>query len=351
MPKGAKRTGECHAAAAAKKPRANPNFAGVQAGIEMHSALPESVKKMLLACIPNGLGVPADERGGCQEQAVRMIGEVMEEVRMQLQRAVDAEEEKMREIEASKAELEAAVAAATSVMAGVEEEVQTKTASLEAATAASGAAKAELSEKTEANIAAGREHDAAVARLKSAEASVAEHFAPLVAGGAGSFEALLPLLEGTNVDASLISALPSICAKAGAERGSFDAVAIEELGKALEAKVSALRGPVREGEQAAQVRVADIQAATAKAEEAAQSQAAAADDLAAAMQRKQQASDEVDKARTALGAHEPALGAADESRSKAKAALDEYVAYNILCYEVLRDDGREPSKAPAQGGA
>lgn len=53
----------------------------------MHTALPESVKSMLVSCIPNGLQAPSDERNDTQQMAVGMLGEAMEEVKAQLEQA------------------------------------------------------------------------------------------------------------------------------------------------------------------------------------------------------------------------------------------------------------------------
>merc|ERR1719258_516455 len=57
---------------------------------------------------------------------------------------------------------------------------------------------------------------------------------------------LKPFIQHLGLEESLSSALPSSCAKAKDQRGSFDQLVLSELGKAMVAKIAALETAVRD---------------------------------------------------------------------------------------------------------
>merc|ERR1719433_725119 len=79
--------------------------------------LNEDVRKMLQAMVPWSLCVAADERVGVQAAAVRMLGEVVEDIQAKLQAAVDAERAGASAAETERAKLEASVERAEAALA------------------------------------------------------------------------------------------------------------------------------------------------------------------------------------------------------------------------------------------
>lgn len=71
-----------------------------------------------------------------------------------------------------------------------------------------------------------------------------------------------------------------------------------------------------------------------------------AEELAAAQQRERDAVDAAAKAKAAVAEHEPGLQAAKAAHAHAAEALENFVSYNIACFEVLRDARRVPLEQP-----
>jgi len=328
------------AAPAAKKPKSNPNFAGVQDALE-RADLPESCRQMLLACIDKALGVPSDERQQEQHSMVGMIGECVQAVQAALQRAVDAEIAKMQELEGTKGELDAKVSAAEAALGVASADVAEKSTKLAEAAAAVQGARAGLQDRVSEQREGDRDRNEAAAKLGEVQAAIAEHFKPLEAGEEGTGEAhfagLLPLLKDAAIDVSLMSALPSTCAKPPAERSSFDIMTIEHLGRSLSDRAAALQAAVDSGAPGAEERAAAVAAAKATLESSTASEAACNEQLAAAKSAEQEARKGLEAARAAAAAHGPELERTAKARQDREAALEAFVGYNVACFELLRD--------------
>merc|ERR1712216_703496 len=84
------------------------------------------------------------------------------------------------------------------------------------------------------------------------------------AGEGPHFKELEPFLQNMELEASLHSTLPGTCAKTKENRGSFDDVILEQLGKAISDKISALAETVTVETSAVGERAAVVQDAEAE---------------------------------------------------------------------------------------
>jgi len=349
--KGTKRTDSKAAVPAAKKPKADPMVAGVVEALEQAADLPEGCRKMLVACMPHCFGTPNDERHACQEDAVRMIGEVLQGVETTLQKAADDEGAKVTDIEASKTGLQAAVTEAETALAAAAEDVKSKTATLAEAAKAMQAAKASVKDAESAQ----RAGDASFQQAQQSKAALdkgIETDLRAILEGEGApeqhYQALLPLLTDLGLDESLMSALPSSCKKAAADRGAFDSMVLEQLGARLKEQAASLAKTVEEGAPAAKERASVVEGARAEFDVAVEAQKKAADALEGARAGERAAADGVKAAAQRLAAFEPEYNQATKVRDEKAAAVENFRAYNVTCFEQLRN---QASAKVAGGGA
>lgn len=341
--KGSKREAQGAAGAAVKKAKQateDPALEGVAQGIEQAADLPESCRRMLLACIPQGLGVPADERHEAQHLAVQMIGEVLGGIASKLKQAVDEENAQVASFEARRAELAQAAAAAGEVQAEKAAAVEASTAKFADADAAEKAAKAALQERQEDQ----RTGDAGVAKSRESKQALEQgmetHLRAIRDGtddGAGHHKALSPLLQDLGFDPSLLSALPSTCVRKPAERGNFDAMVLDQLEAGLKDKVAALAQAVEEATPAAEERAAAVAKAQEGLDSASAAQRAAAEHLASAQSEEKQAMEAVAAAKAAVAAYEPEYTQATQVRDQKAGEMEKFTWITMKNFETLRD--------------
>jgi len=331
---------------AAKKPRGDPNLAGVREAIE-RADLPDNCRQMFLACFAKALGTPAV--GAAQSAVVGMIGKLVEGVEGGLRAALEAQAAAVQAAEGAKAEFQARAEAAAAAAAAAGEASSAATATLAETTKAMGDARVRAEEAR----AAQRKHDADLARLTEKKAEKAAAVDALSAdagdGTAAQYEALLPHMEDAGMDESLRCALPAACRKAVSERTSFDIMVLESAGQCLKDHVASLAKLVAEATQAAEQGAAAAQEAEEQhsaATEAQRAQAARLIEVQAAQKEAEAA------AATAAGeatAAAPQFEAAIKSRDERAAELENFVAYNVGCFQLLRDAKPETTSAAAAG--
>jgi len=159
------------------------------------------------------------------------------------------------------------------------------------------------------------------------EAAFGAHFKPIEDGAPGShFKQLEPFLKQIEIEASLLTALPSSCAKTKESRGGFDVLVIEELQKAIASKIAALGDEVVAETHASAQLGAAAQAAEIEHQnkKAAQMQCAAA--LEAAMQEQSDRESVYGKARRAVDEFQPQVDAVTAQACHAKSALEVFEA-------------------------
>mmetsp|Transcript_16565 Transcript_16565/g.53277 ORF Transcript_16565/g.53277 Transcript_16565/m.53277 type:complete len:343 (-) Transcript_16565:309-1337(-) len=325
--------------AVAKKTMAVSSFEGVAEAIEQAVDLPHVVRNMLLACLPCGLGTPSDERHELQASMVSMVGDVVLGVQAKLREAVDSEATKVGGTDSHNADLQAMLAKADRDLAESAQDAHATTATYSEATAAANLASKQLEERHEAQ----RVGDAAMVQAQQSketlEKGIHVHFRAIVEAQdcEQHHQALLPLLKELTLDKSLMSALRGVCTKPASDRGAFDAMVLEQLGKTLGVKVAEFARVVEEAAPASQQQADMVAEAMARLEAstALQSSAAAARDTAKAAE--QAAKDTVQSGIDALAAFEPEYAAAKEARDEKSAAEEHFEAYNIGSLELLRD--------------
>lgn len=338
--KGTKRTATQGASAPAevKKPKCDPMHRAVAEAIDQSEALSESCRAMLKAAIPGCLDVPTEERQEIQAQIVQMIGEVLEGIEAKLQEVLEAERSKVAGAETSKGDLGAKVSEAEACFEEAKQVVDKKKQALADATMDMTNAKTTLSEKQEVQ----RDGDKSLIHAREAKDALDEvvegELQAIKAGTPGAhYTAVLPVLQTLTLDESLMTALPSTCMKAPSDRGAFDHMVIEQLEKSLSDRGSELAKTLEDGAPAAAERAADVEAAQSNLTALTEAQMKAAAELALAQASQQEASATVDADKVAVRNFEPEHQKAVQACEEKAADLENFRAYNLACFKMLRD--------------
>merc|ERR1712066_1072949 len=117
----------------------------------------------------------------------------------------------------------------------------------------------------------------------------------ILEGGSECVE-VLSLLKKLKFDESLLIALPSTCAKAHSDRGSFDSMVLTQLETSLRARLEEVCKEIEAAAPAAQEHAAAVDAAQEALVKAQASQTFASDEQAVAVLSQQDASGAVDAA-------------------------------------------------------
>jgi len=258
--------------------KVDPAFASVCDAIMEAEELPDRVRTMLVEMLPFSLKFASDERHDLQTMAVDMTEATLNGKKSVLQTIAAAEDAALASLKASESQLGTAVTEAEAALAAQKVVVETKSNALVEATAAENASSTDLSTKRSEHAAS----QAAVEKLQgdktAIESAFAEHFKPMEEGeGKAHLKKLEPFLKQIEIESTLLTALPSTCAKNKEKRGTFDNLVLQELEKAFSAKITALGDAVVAEGPASGAREAAIQAAEKDhaAKDATKTQAAA----------------------------------------------------------------------------
>jgi len=157
------------------------------------------------------------------------------------------------------------------------------------------------------------------------------------------------------VDESLLKAMPSSCLKKSDARSQFDSMVLETLAKNFTEHVASLTATLEGAKVGFAERAATVQAAQTALEEAKAKQQAAATDVSTSQAAHREAQAALAAAEASLREFEPTLVAAERHASEQKEVLDNFVAWNVSCFEMLRDNKRKPEPveeaAPAAEGS
>lgn len=224
-----------------KKARIDPALDPIIESIRQAEDLPERCRAMLVDALPLSLMVPHDKRHEIQSAVVDMVKQTLNAKRSTMESTMAAEDIKIRSLEASRADLFKAVEEAEAALASKRNALQSTKILLADATVAAHASLQSLDERRAEHKASSDKVADAQAEKTALETALQEHFEPMKEAAAGEhFKELEPHLKHLDIEASLLIALPSVSTKPKEERGSFDTVVLEELGKALSAKVASL---------------------------------------------------------------------------------------------------------------
>jgi len=245
-----------------KKAKTDPVLVSIADAINQADHLPERCRAMLVDMLPFSLSVASDKRHESQTWAVGTVEQTLNAQKALLEAAIVVEDEKLATLKASESSLASTVTEAEVALVAQKEAVQSaegaRTEATEAATTAGNALVAAQEEQKTGEVTLATAQEEKVALESAFEA----HFkVPFEEGNGPHFKELQPFLKQIEMEASLLKACPSSCAKSKDDRGSFDEVVLQELGKALSSKVTALGEVVAVETPAAADRATAVQTA------------------------------------------------------------------------------------------
>merc|ERR1719393_1250071 len=222
-----------------KKAKTDPGLASVVDAIMVADHIPIQCRTMLVEMLPFSLQEMADKRHSIQEIAVGMVEETFNGTKVGLEAALATEDEKLAQLKGSENDLSKTVSDSDAALADQKQKVEgAKNALAEATAAERDSSKALGDRKTEQKETADKLGRAQEEKAEL-ESALEEHFKPIEEGAAGPhFKKLEKHLKKIELEASLLTALPSSCTKTKENRGSFDHLVIEELKKAITDKIS-----------------------------------------------------------------------------------------------------------------
>jgi len=319
------------------------------------SGLSDSTRQMVLAILPWSIAVPADKRHAAQEAAVCMIGNVVETVQTALQKAVDVEAGKVDELRSARAELQCAVQQAESA------DIEARQA-LEKHSGASAQAEAAVSEQRAVvhkveleETRLGVELEQTKAQLSELEAAVVDKFPRLRDGSCEGSEAeglvqeVMAASAKFALEESLMLALPATLAKR--ERGAFDEVVIGQAEQSLRGKLESMAADVEAASNLLAAQAPTSQVAQSGLDAALADQTQAAETLRAAEETVSQAKAAEEAAKCALAQHEPKSAAAEAVLQARREELEQFCAYNVCIFSLLRDRVQEETQGSSGDSA
>jgi len=360
--RGSKRACQGAAADANKKPKLDSMMVGVVDALRQATELPEDCRAMLEAGVPGCLGPPDKERHELQRLMANCVGETIERVEARLRQAVDDEAAKVTKAEAANAEAEEEVSDAKGVLETKDTDLALhKTASIDAVQAV-GSAKVGL---TEAQVAQTK-GDASLAEAgkfkEEIEGALRDHVGYLKEDDGFDTNSakthatqVMRLAKKLGLDDSLLTALPSACSTTPSQRGSFDKMVVNELESSFQSKVAALTEEMNTGAEATANRVAAVTAAEQVVQAAEDAQKEADIALAAAQTARGEAAGGLREAEMGSEAKAAEKAMAEELKKKAEHVLENFIGYNVLCFNTLRERAskheEDPLTAPAMSAS
>jgi DNA repair exonuclease SbcCD ATPase subunit len=304
-----------------KKPKTETPVATVVDVLNSAEDLPKNVRDMLVEMLPLSLGHAADTRHAVQDMAVNMMEKILLNRKASLQSHVDAASEKLATEKASEEELVKRVKELESEL----ETQKTAVAALETSltqVSSTAQASANILEKTSADYKAAEDRfmEAKSAKV-GLEGALQDHSQAEVGL---SWDQLAPFVKKLEIEASLLTALPSTCGKPKEQRKSFDLLVLEELERAFSAKITELSAAVEKDSPA----VAELEAAMSAAEKEHQTnkdrQKQVETELSAAQKIKSDREAELTNAKLGVDKSKPTLQALHAEHDNAKKALSTF---------------------------
>merc|ERR1719336_299093 len=303
--------------------------------------LSESVRAFVLSVLPWSLAVPADERSELQASSVSMVDAIVQAVQAELQQKVDAEKERIDELEATRARLDSAVeqteAAKTEAKQAVEERAAA-VAEADATVLQKGAAHkdCEVEEKRLAD-----DLDQTRGQKSALEEALSNGFEKLKDGSCEEGEAevlaaaVIAAAKKSCLEESMITALAVVFKKR--ERGSFDVAVIQEAEQGFRSKVAALSEVIEAAADPLAAQTAAVQVAQAELDAAIAEQAEAAGALRAARVTSTAAVAAAQAAKDAVRELDAKLVAPTAAKGQRSAELQRFRDSNVSMFELLRD--------------
>jgi len=340
MVRGVKRA-EDGVAPPQKKVKADPKLASVKHTLE-GSDLPDAVKSMLVAMLPNSLAVDAMQRDSHQTRVVDMIGEVYEAIESKMKLAADSARGQVVVLENSKETLETSVQTAEAQHSHASEVVESKKPVLAECFSSASECKIALASDEEAQRTGDASGLAVEHEHHCLKVAIDEHLKVLREGSweMGSakqhLDILIPLATKWT-DESLVTALPSTCIKPPTERSSFDNMVLDQLEVSLKARLDKLCADIEAEAPAKTGRTAAVCAAQQRLQQAVDAQVKASEEVASALSLQKEALAALEEAKKHLTAFKPALKHANESADEAQAEMELFHDNcRVNCFDALK---------------
>lgn len=305
--------------------------------------LTDECRKMLLAMVPHSLCVRSSLRTKQQNLSVQMLADLFQDIIVEMQAAIDAESDKLRALDASKSTLQTKVDDNAAALCETSEKCRTLKVSLAEAAKEVLACKAALAQKTKEQADEDAAHKQAQTDKASLEIVLAEDFRLLRDGETEPeqekhhYEKLASVVHKSNLDESLITALPVCMMKKPCARGSFDAMVVAQLEESLQGQIARLAQAVDAGAPVAEMRQAAVAAASQRLELAKQARQTAADEFSAIDELRQQREKNHKAASAAVASLEPEYAMATTIHNSKVTQLRNFKDFNLACFEMLRD--------------
>jgi len=169
------------------------------------------------------------------------VEETLHAIKSEMATDASAKETKLDTLKATMAELLGKVKEAEDGLSARKEALEVATVTLAEATATANASGETLAECQSAHATCATNLASLQEDRTELEKAFQAHFqVPMEAGEGPHFKELEPFLQNMELEASLQNTLPGTCAKTKENRGSFDDVILEQLEKAIVARISTL---------------------------------------------------------------------------------------------------------------
>jgi hypothetical protein len=220
--------------------RRRTDCAEIAKAVKQATNLPAKVTHLLANVVPHALSVYSDERHDFQVKAVDMVENALGGVEAELRQASVDAKAKVANRDALKANRAQSVIDTANDLATKKGHAALKEAVIVQAELQHDDAKKRLAEVQKAAKAPERDYKNARTKAEGLQALREQQIQPLkdAAGTKKAIEDLVKGMKKFDVDESLLSTLPSVAAKAPAERGDFDRLTFENVEKVVLAKAS-----------------------------------------------------------------------------------------------------------------
>lgn len=337
----------------AKKIRVDPIFVDIIATLQGAEDINAHCRDMMVAFVVPSLSTPKSERHDVQQLGVRMIGDTLKDHQNKLIEVVAAAKTELAELEGSKSSLLQCCEEAKRLLG---ERQEAKTAAEAAHAEAKAGAETSECALSEAQVLKKKGDDAMVA-IEKARADInavyLEHFKAPMDMNEGPHHAFLkPFIENLGLEESLINALPSSCLKTQEQRGGFDNLVLEQLEKALLAKIAALEKSLVDEATADSERKGAVLAAQESLEGKRIAERTAAGNLEAAMTAQGESEEEVSKATKHWEELEPRVKETSDRLHSHETKQHEFEEGALKNFQTLQDkEASMPVEEAASAGA
>jgi len=281
----------------------------------------------------------------------------MEHVRAELEKAAGIESDKVDELNATRADAESSVQRTEAEDARARQAMEECRARLAEVEAAVPPKRASLEQAEVEQKRLDTDLEQAQRQVTELEDMLSGSFAKLkdVSYEDGEAEGLVQAVLGSatkvSLEESMIATLPASLAKR--ERGSFDQAVICEAEAAFQGKLATIRSAAEAANAPAAAQAGLAQAAQAELDAELASQSEAADGLRCAEEASAQAVAAAKAAKLAVAEIDAKVTAAAAAQKEKQAELEQFCAYNMSLYKVLRDRTapRQQEAEPSQDSA